>query len=567
MRPGTPELNPTHASVPQKKPAGARQGARGHVIALIGILLVAAALRIPGLPWCLLKTGRDQSGAPWPILYIHAYGENRSALYVYALLPFQWLGGLNVWTTRLPTAVGGVLTVLLLYWIAARLFDRLTGLLAAGLLALNPWHIQLARFGHEASITPLLVCLAVAALLWAGFPPATRGARASVWRGLLAGIVVGGCCYGYPAIRLFLPLLLIAGGLVNCRAWWAHVKTGRGGLAFAALLAGLGLTFGPLAYYHLLHPDVIARRAETLSAWDERAPLYARVATVGARYAAHFNPDLLSVHGQPPDMASLRGFGRFQFYTLLLLFVGFFVLLRNSGKSRAARIGLCWLLLYPAGDCLHGHMYQADDSSWHLAIHPLRSAPGLTGPILAAAVGAAALGRLLWRRRRTAAWTVFGLFGVAVVTLDARFLCYFFGEHNRHPAVQQSFQAALLEAGRWLRPRLAQADAVFVSSTGTNMPYAILLVALEYDPRQWFRDERVTHAVGYWDFYDRVGKLYFVSADYGPRPVLDRLRNNGRPDHVYFIGRPGETKSPRPPIHTIAAPDGAPALVIHEATF
>jgi 4-amino-4-deoxy-L-arabinose transferase-like glycosyltransferase len=563
--------------------AQVRPRSRSHLSALLAIVLVAAALRIPALTsappglhqdeaanawngWCLLKTGRDQSGAAWPILYLHAFGENRSALFVYALLPFQWLGGLNVWTTRLPSAVGGVLTVLLLYWIVARLFDRLTGLLAAGVLALNPWHIQLTRFGHEASICPLLVCVAVAAMLWAGFPLGTRQPRPSVWRGLLAGIVVGGCCYGYPAIRLFLPLLLLACGLVSSRAWWGQVKTRRGGLALAGFLVGLSLTFGPLAYYHLVHPDIIARRADTLRAWDEGAPLYVRAATVGARYATHFNPDLLFLHGEPPDMASLRGFGRFHLYALPLLLAGLFVLVRDSVKSPAARIALCWLLLYPAGDCLHGHMYQADDQSWHLANHPLRSAPGLCGPVLAASIGAAALGRLLWRRRRAVAWTALALFGVAVATCNVRFLHYFFGVHNRRETVYRDYQVALLEAGYWLRPRLEKADAVFVSSTATNMPYIILMVALEYDPQQWFRDERVTRVVRYWDFYDRLGKLYFVSSEYG-RAVIDAMKSNGRPEHVFLIGRPGETKSPRPPVYTIVGPDGAPALVIHEARF
>jgi len=553
------------------------------VLLLTAILLVAAALRIIALPaappglhqdeaanawnaWCLLKTGLDQTGKPWPIMYLHAFGENRSALYMYTLLPFQWLGGLNVWTTRLPAAVSGVLTVLLLYWIGARLFDRLTGLLAAALLTLNPWHIQLVRFGHEASLCPLLACLAVAALLWAGFPLGTREARPSAWKGLLAGLIVGGCCYGYPAIRLFLPVLLTVCGLVTWRAWWGQVRTRRGGPACVALLVGLGLTFGPLAYYHLVHPDVIAKRADNVRAWNETDPIYIRLATVGARYAAHFNPDLLFLHGQPVEMTSLRGFARLQLYTLPLLLGGLFAGVRDSVRSRSARVALCWLLLYPIGDCLHGHMYAADDGSWHVAVHPLRSAPGLPGPVLLAAVGAAALGRQVWRRQRTLAWATFALFSVVTLTLDVRFLRYFFGEHGRHPTVYRGFQVALLEAGTWLRPRLDQADAVFVTRTQVNMPYVTLMVALEYGPRQWFRDERVVRAVEDWDYYDRVGKLYFLSTE-AARASLAELKGNGRPDRAIFIVRPDEQKGLRPLVHTVTGPDGAPALLVYDATL
>ncbi len=485
---------------------------------------------------------------------------------MYALLPFQWVGGLNVWTTRLPTAVGGVLTVLLLYWIGARLFDRPTGLLAAALLTLNPWHIQLVRYGHEASICPLLACLAVAAVLWAGFPLGTRAARPSVWKGLLAGVVVGGCCYGYPAIRLFLPVFLTVCGLVTARAWWGQARTRRGGLAFVGLLVGLGLTFGPLAYYHVVHPDLIAKRAADVRAWNEADPFYGRLATVAARYAAHFDPDLLFVHGEPVEMTALRGFARFQLYALPLLLCGLFVVVRDSVQSRSARIALCWLLLYPVGDCLHGHMYPAADGTWHVAVHPLRSAPGLPGPILLAAVGAAALGRLLWRRQRTLAWAAFALFAVAALALDVPFLRYFFGKHSRQPTVYRDFQVVLLEAGAWLRPHLDQADAVFVTKTQMNMPYVTLMVALEYDPRRWFRDERVVRTVGDWDYYDRVGKLYFLATE-AARAGLAELKGNGRPDRVLFVVRPDEKQGLHDLVYTVNGPDGEPALAVYETTL
>jgi len=118
---------------------------------LVVVVALAAGLRLhrldtlpPGLhtdeaanawnAYCLLKTGTDQQGVRWPVSYLRAFGDNRSALYVYLLLPFQAVGGLNVWTTRLPGAVGGVVTVLLLYWIGTRLADSTVGLTAAVLL-------------------------------------------------------------------------------------------------------------------------------------------------------------------------------------------------------------------------------------------------------------------------------------------------------------------------------------------------------------------------------------------------------------------------------------------------
>jgi hypothetical protein len=79
---------------------------------LLLILVLAGTLRLvkldeipPGLhvdeaanawnAYTLLKTGKDQHGVQWPLFYMRAFGENRTTSYVYALLPFQAIGGLT----------------------------------------------------------------------------------------------------------------------------------------------------------------------------------------------------------------------------------------------------------------------------------------------------------------------------------------------------------------------------------------------------------------------------------------------------------------------------------------
>ena len=136
--------------------AGADRLPRGAApLALLAIVTLGAALRLirpgsapPGLnqdeainawnAWCLLRTGADMTGAAWPVFYSHAIGDNRTTLYFYALIPFQALGGLSVWTTRLPNALAGTAAISLIYWLGARLFDRSTGLVAALALAVMP---------------------------------------------------------------------------------------------------------------------------------------------------------------------------------------------------------------------------------------------------------------------------------------------------------------------------------------------------------------------------------------------------------------------------------------------
>ncbi len=549
------------------------------LLILAGILILAGLLRIPGLTqappglnqdeastawnaWCLLKTGQDQVGVRWPIFYVHALGENRTTLYMYLTIPFQALGGLNVWTTRLPAAVGGVLTVLLTYWIAARCFSRTTGLIAAGLLAVNPWHIQLSRFGHDASVGPLLTAVTLSALIWAGFPLASLGAKPRAWRALLAGLAVGVCCYGYPAARLFVPLFLLVCVLLTFRPWWSLLRSRGGILALGGLIVGLGLTFGPLAYQHLAHAELISRRGEAVRLWNDEDPVGQRVAKVLGRYSAHFGPDFLFVRGDHHEIQWAQGFGVLDWYTLPLLLAGLGYALWHVRDSRSARVTLCWLALYPIGDSFYrGSVYQADDGTRHPSLHALRSAPGLGGPILLAALGAAAIHRRLWTRR-SVALAAYGVLAVVVIGLDGRFLDYYFRVHPRRPAVQLSFQPDLVDAATWLRPHVSSADAVLVTTTRMNMPYVVMLVVLGYDATQWFRDERVVREVGGWNRYYRVGKLYFLYPE-SAAPMLDGLRQGARDKRAFFVLRPGEMGLANP-VHTTYGPTGEPALIIYD---
>ena len=547
---------------------------------LLAILLVAGVLRIvyltkapPGLnqdeaanawnAWCLLKIGHDQVGAGWPIFYFRELGGNRSALYLYTMLPFQLIGGCNVWTTRLPSAVAGILTVLLTYWLGARLFNRPAGLVAAFLVALSPWNIALSRWGHEAAIGPLVVALALAAWLWAGLPLRDGEVRPVVWRALVAGLLTGVACYGYAAVRLFLPPFVAACVLVNWRAWWALLRTRRDVLSLVALLVGLAATIGPLGYEHIAHGKELAKRAEFLWLWQPDDPVSVRVTKVLARYADHFTPDSLFGGGDRSEIHMPAGYGMYHWYALPPMLVGLGVMFRNLWKSRAARVLLCWVILYPAGDCLYpGMPYPAADGSMHNSMHMLRSAPGLIAPALLAAVGAAAVGLWIWRRSRAGCIAAVVVAVLAVVPFDVLFCRYYFGPHTRRPFVFYHYHVALVEACEWLRPRLDQVDAVVVGSARTNSPYIVMMVALGYDPQRWFEGERTIRATPEWDRYVRVGKFYYYY-DKEDLAQLEALRADGQPHRVLFMVRPGELQLSNP-VHTICAPDGRPAWFIYD---
>ena len=539
------------------------------VTMVAAIVVLAGALRVvrlgqspPGLnqdeaanawnAYCLLKTGRDQVGVRWPIFYSRCLGENRSTLFFYYLIPFQVIGGLDIWTLRFAAAVGGIAAVLLTYLVGARLFGRPVGLMSAAFLAVNPWHVQLTRWGHEASLGPLLVLLPLALGLWAGLPLGDKPGRSRPVVAFFAGIMGGVLCYGYPAVRLFLPAFAVAVVVINWRAWGEYLKSRGNVMAAGAAILGAGLTFGALAVKHLTDPN-IGKRGQTMWVWAPSDSTATKVGKVVRRYAGHFGPDFLFVQGDHSELHSPPGFGEFHWYMAPLMGVGLVAAIGRARTSRSGRVLLAWIALYPVGDCI----------AHHGSASVLRSAPGLPGLIMLAGLGAIVAGGFLFKRWRRIALCVTGAFLIAVVILNVRFLHFFFGPYNRLTWPYHGFNIDLLEACDWLKPRFQDVDAVFCTVESMNQPYIITLVALDYDPRQWFRDKRQVLSM-IWDYYGRYGKVHFM---YGNIWLGDfqRLLKNGRRDRVVFILRPDEAQGLklRNPTLRITRPDGLVVLEVY----
>jgi hypothetical protein len=139
--------------------------------------------------------------------------------------------------------------------------------------------------------------------------------------------------------------------------------------------------------------------------------------------------------------------------------------------------------------------------------------------------------------------------------MTARYLYHYYGEYNRRVATYHAFHVDLVKACQWLRPRFDQFDAVFCTVDGMNMPYMISLVAMGYDPSQWFKDQHDFFADGEYEFYTSYGKMHFIYN----QASLEALNKFPR-DRVLFIVRPGEIRGLKDPILQIRRADGIPTL-------
>jgi hypothetical protein len=198
-------------------------------------------------------------------------------------------------------------------------------------------------------------------------------------------------------------------------------------------------------------------------------------------------------------------------------------------------------VLYPVGDLIYDYP----------AMHALRSLTGLPAFVMLAAVGAVAAVKWLWPRRQLAI-AVFCAASLLVVILNVRFLQSFFSyDFIRQQQRTAIFASDILEAAQWLRPRLDDVDAVFITGAAVHSDI-VILVGLSYDPKKWFAEPReLVHGPlkngAFRDdyIYLRYGKINFIFDD-SSLAALNALAANGRQDHVILIIRPGELDLGRP---------------------
>ena len=225
--PRAAELTPAGGLSDEVGPAGGshrdprRLGLRPW-IALAGILIVAAGLRftaLDSLPPGLFHDealyafdAREVLRTDYHPIYFERNTGGREPLFIYLLAGLMALLGETELTLRLLAATIGTLTVLVTFFLGRRLFSTTAGLLAAGLLAVLPWHVHVSRDGFRAISLPLL-----AALAWWLLERARQ--RGRLVDSALAGLATGLVFYTYMAGRIFwLAVLLWLGYLLLTRS-------------------------------------------------------------------------------------------------------------------------------------------------------------------------------------------------------------------------------------------------------------------------------------------------------------------------------------------------------------
>jgi len=110
--------------------------------------------------------GKDEFGRFLPLDYLESFGDFKPPVYAYLdVLPVK-IFGLNEFAVRFPSALFGVLTVIVSYFLVKRIFWKSKlrqsyALMSALILAISPWHIMLSRAAFEANVATFFLVLGV----------------------------------------------------------------------------------------------------------------------------------------------------------------------------------------------------------------------------------------------------------------------------------------------------------------------------------------------------------------------------------------------------------------------
>lgn len=306
-------------------------------LGLVLILLLATLLRVcllSSIPngftqdeaingydaYSILKTGKDGFGVFLP-MFVRSLNDYRESPHIFLLVPFIQILGLTELAIRLPSALIGVLTVLVVYYLAKELFTQQIGLFAALFLAISPWHIQFSRIGFGAILVPFCFCLGLLFLL--------KSLKQPLYL-YLSALGFGLTLYTYAAARVFTSLFLAGVLILFGQHFWRFKKQ-------TAIASIIFLTIFFILLQFWISPEGMSR-ANFVGLVKDPIQLI-------QNYGSYFSPDFLFFNGDANLRHSPQGIGKLYWIEMITVPAGLFFLFKHGGKPR--NVLLLWLFLYP----------------------------------------------------------------------------------------------------------------------------------------------------------------------------------------------------------------------------
>jgi len=308
----------------------------------------------PGINWdeaaigwnakTIFHTRRDEYGTRLPLTF-KSFGDYKAPLYIYLTAPIVGIFGMNEVSVRLLSALAGLLSVLVLYFLVKELIlknnhiSHITyhiSLLSALLLIISPWHIMMSRFASEQSLANFFILLAVLAFF--------LSFKKRVWL-IISAISFAFSFYTYHSPKIFVPFLLVGLFLIFRKKLTAKKMIFW---SIAALTAGLLLLL-PLGK-SLISSEGQTRFSQTSIFYTKeggKQPLnFNLIEKFAENYLSHYSPKFLFLGSDKNPRVQMKKVGPLLLIEAPFLLWGLFALVKQR-REKWAKFLLWWLLVGP----------------------------------------------------------------------------------------------------------------------------------------------------------------------------------------------------------------------------
>lgn len=134
--------------------------------------------------------------------FLVAWGSGQNALLTYLMIPFIKILGLNVLSVRLPMAILGCISLIIMYLLLNKISNKKIATIGLAFFAICPWHIIKSRWGLESNLFPDLI-LIFTYLLVKGLEDKNKILY------YLSFAIAGITAYAYGTSYYFLPVFII----------------------------------------------------------------------------------------------------------------------------------------------------------------------------------------------------------------------------------------------------------------------------------------------------------------------------------------------------------------------
>ena len=434
--------------------------------------------------YSILQTGKDEYGTFMPLSF-KSVGDYKPPVLIYLTVPSIYFFGLNEFAIRFPVALISTIGILVLYLLVHKLTgNKSYALVAAGLYTISPWIIYYSRYGVEAMVATVFLCL--------GFYFMLHYLDKFSWRmGSLSAFFIVLSMYTYHSNRLFVPLFLLF-ILVTCfktlKSNWQKLIAPCifGFLLLLPLLINTIVGGDAIrAQSTFITRDIELRRSVLLL--DENLDNNSYFQTLliiqhGIRkYLNYFTPEFLFLNGLGMTKEGTYGLGVLYLFELPFVLFGAYSLFKRKVKN--ANYLLFWIVL----GIIPAALTQNEQ-------HPLRTlliAPSL---IIISAIGAVELYFAFTQKIRFILLSIFGLFVAFNLIYAISIFTVQFPLQKDENFMYGTKEAVLYALDHQSEYKEIIFDPVRGRDSGdvVSIPHMYILFYSKYDPAKYQKEEKRT---------------------------------------------------------------------------